>query len=205
MDRLKLLATAFRPDQFPPPRGMEVILAGRSNVGKSSLVNQLAGVPPKERPKQGAKVSSLPGCTRSVNFFNLWPGVILVDLPGFGYAALPEKVRREAGALIEHYLQNRPNIGLIIHVVDVRHPLQALDWQMLEWGRHFHYPYLLTLNKCDKLSRSLIDQHRRQILESLQAWGWQPEIVAASALKGMGIPEIKKKLREKQAAFHPSA
>jgi GTP-binding protein len=193
---LKLLATAFRPDQFPKPLGEEVILAGRSNVGKSSLINLLAGIPQKNVVKEGARVSSKPGCTRSVNFFQLWPGVVLVDLPGFGYAKLPLNVRHECATLIKDYLASRPHIGMILHLADIRHPLQPLDWQMLEWGRHFQHPYLLCFNKCDKLSRSQLAQRRREMELVFETKPWKPEMVTLSAMTGQGLPELKKRLRD---------
>lgn len=124
------LAAASRPDQFPPPTGVEVAFAGRSNVGKSSLLNRLMG------RKRLARTSSTPGCTRQVTFFEARTAdqllLRLVDLPGYGYAKRSQSERRSWGSLVESYLLERPTLALVVVLVDVRRGIEPDDQQLLE-------------------------------------------------------------------------
>lgn len=187
---MTLLATAYTPEQFPSARAPEVVLVGRSNVGKSSLANRLAGLSIRQLRRQGARVSGKPGCTRSINFYQLWKDLTLVDLPGYGFARLPGRQRREIGQLVEAYLRNRPSIALILHVVDARLPLQKSDWEMLEWSRQFGYFHLLAMNKCDKLSRPSIGSRKADILRELKTAQISAGLIAVSAETGQGVSEL---------------
>lgn len=116
-----------KPSGLPPPRGLEVAFAGRSNAGKSSAINTLAN------HTRLAFVSKTPGRTQLINFFRLQNGAVLVDLPGYGYAEVPEAVRRQWQHLLEDYLTRRPNLIGLVLIMDSRHPLKDRDRTMIGW------------------------------------------------------------------------
>jgi GTP-binding protein len=197
----KLLQTAYAPDQFLEPHDWEIALAGRSNVGKSSLLNRLAGLTSRDVRKTSARISSQPGCTRSINFYQFWDKVLLVDLPGFGYAHASLATRRALGELVDAYLDKRPVIACVLHVVDARLPLQAIDKKMLAWGKHFGYFHLLALNKCDKLSRTEMEKQKKIFRKAvLEAAGQETPMIAVSAKTGAGLAELTRALREAVAS-----
>ncbi|NLB83964.1 MAG: ribosome biogenesis GTP-binding protein YsxC, partial [Synergistaceae bacterium] len=148
--KVRTEATAYLPNQFPPPSLPEIAVAGRSNVGKSSLINRLIGV-------RLARVAAAPGKTRSVNFF-LVEGVPdpfrLVDLPGYGYASRSKGERIKWSSLIESYISRRKNLALILHLVDFRHGLLENDRALQDWVRSMKIPLLVAFTKGDKISRS---------------------------------------------------
>jgi GTP-binding protein len=193
---LKLQATAYTVDQIPAPGPREIILVGRSNVGKSSIINRMAGLTARNDKKQAARISSQPGCTRSLNFYAFWDQVLLVDMPGYGYAKMSLAQRRELAQLVEGYMKDRPTIACILHVLDARLPLQESDKKMLDWGQHFAYFYLLVLNKCDKLSRIELEKRKKNIAKSFSDQSWQPKLLTVSAKTGLGIAELTRTVRD---------
>ncbi len=152
-------SSAARPDDLPPDTGCEVAFAGRSNAGKSSVLNRLCG------RKQLARTSKTPGRTQLINFFSLTTTASLVDLPGYGYAKASQEKQRQWTALLEHYFANRRSLQGIMLVMDIRHPLREVDWSMLDWCMHYSCDVHILLNKADKLSRN---QAHKQ-LHSLQS------------------------------------
>ncbi|MHC1751470.1 ribosome biogenesis GTP-binding protein YihA/YsxC [Humidesulfovibrio sp.] len=143
-----LVKTAYVISQMEPSDEPQVALAGRSNVGKSSLINCLAG------RKALAKVSSTPGKTQSVNFFRIAPGgYTLVDLPGYGYARRSQTERAKWGTLIEHFLKGNPGLKAVAVLLDVRITPQQSDLEMVSWLRHQGIPILPVLTKCDKVNQ----------------------------------------------------
>lgn len=140
----------------------EVALAGRSNVGKSSLLNCLVN------RRNLARTSNTPGRTRTLNFYLINNRFYLVDLPGYGYARVPEKMRASWGPLIEGYLSCRPELRGVIQIVDLRHPPTAQDVQLYQWLKHHHLPAVVVATKADKLSKS---QGLRQLLVVRQTLG----------------------------------
>jgi GTP-binding protein len=143
----EFLTSANRGDQFLPDEGLEVAFAGRSNAGKSSALNTITG------RKALARTSKTPGRTQLVNFFSLDQGRRLVDLPGYGYAKVPEAIRRHWRALMEAYFVNRRSLVGLVLVMDCRHPLTDFDKQMLEWTTTNGCRVHILLTKADKLSR----------------------------------------------------
>ncbi len=132
---------------LPPPFGMEVAFAGRSNSGKSSAINTLAN------RTRLAFVSKTPGRTQLINFFALGEDRYLVDLPGYGYAAVPEKIRVHWKSVLSTYLQTRSSLRGLVLIMDVRRPLTDLDLQMLSWFQSTGNPVHVLLTKADKLNR----------------------------------------------------
>jgi len=143
-----LVKTAYVISQMEPSDEPQVALAGRSNVGKSSLINCLAG------RKALAKVSSTPGKTQSVNFFRIAPGdYTLVDLPGYGFARRSKTEKAKWGQLIEHFLKGNPGLKAVAVLIDVRVTPQQSDLEMVSWLRHQNIPILPVLTKCDKVNQ----------------------------------------------------
>lgn len=145
--RAAYLTSAAKFSQCPPDEGWEVAFAGRSNAGKSSAINSLTG------NSKLAKTSRTPGRTQLINFFELSDSQRLVDLPGYGFAKVPLAVKREWTKQLENYLQQRQCLRGMILLMDVRHPLQAFDQQMLDWALSASMPVHILLTKADKLKR----------------------------------------------------
>ena len=143
-----LEAVAVRPAQYPAPVMPEIAFAGRSNVGKSSLLNLLTG------RKSLARVSGSPGKTRTINFYNIDSKFRIVDLPGYGYAKVSKTTSREWGPMMEDYLQNRQNLLKVVQLVDIRHEPSAQDIQMYDYLRHYGLDGLIVATKADKVSRN---------------------------------------------------
>ncbi len=137
-------------NQFPEDIGREVAFAGRSNSGKSSVVNAICG------QKKLARISKIPGRTQAINFFQVTDERRLVDLPGYGYAKVPDSIRRQWRKLLEHYLSHRQSLRGIMLVMDIRHPLNEFDQQMLEWCSYYEFSATILLNKADKLNRGQV-------------------------------------------------
>ena len=170
---------------LPAPSGPEIAFAGRSNAGKSSAINTLA------RHTRLAYVSKTPGRTQLINFFRLKDGAVLVDLPGYGYAQVPEKVRLTWQQLLENYLRTRSSLVGLVLIMDARHPLKPLDRQMLEWFSPTGRPVLVLLTKSDKLTRSEAARTLDKVRESLQPFGNQVSCQLFSSLKKIGCEEVE--------------
>lgn len=143
----QFLTSSWQPRQFPADQGVEVAFAGRSNAGKSSALNAITG------RKDLARTSKTPGRTQLINFFALNERQRLADLPGYGYAKVPEKMREHWRELMTSYVQTRASLGGLVIVMDSRRPLTDFDWQMLEWAGAQNVPTYLLLTKVDKLSK----------------------------------------------------
>jgi GTP-binding protein len=175
---------------FPRDRIPEVAIAGRSNVGKSSLVNRLTGV------RNLARTSSSPGKTRLINFYRLEQAFFLVDLPGFGYAKVPKAESRQWKQLVEQYFRSRSTIALVIQLVDSRMEPTNLDHQLYGWLGELGVPRLIVATKADKLSGNQRAVQQRAISE---AFGGEA-VVFSSAVTGAGCNEIWKRMAEANRA-----
>lgn len=144
----EFIKSAAKPTHYPPADFPEIAFAGRSNVGKSSLINVLVN------RKSLVRTSSTPGRTQLINFFAVNEQFSLVDLPGYGYARVPLAVKKEWGPMMETYLSKRPNLRGVVLIFDIRRTPVAEDRQMLDWLRSYDIPPLLVVTKCDKVSRN---------------------------------------------------
>ncbi len=184
----QFLQSATTINTLPPELGFEIAFAGRSNAGKSSTLNRLC------QQKSLARTSKTPGRTQLINFFSLPEGKFLVDLPGYGYAKVPERVKLEWQNFIESYLTKRfPLCGLVI-VMDIRRPMLEYDLNMLEWANIRNLPVHVVLNKSDKLKHG---QAKTALLKTQQQLKKLNENYSAqifSATKGVGTEELESKL-----------
>ena len=176
----QFIISAARPEQFPPETEAEIAFLGRSNVGKSSLLNVLVGADGL------AHTSSRPGCTQWINFYRVDGGYRFVDLPGYGFAKVPQQISSQWKALIEHYLLEREALRLSVIVLDMRRGWMEKDIELRDWLEAQGRPYLVAATKADKL-KSQKDRH-----ESLRALrkGYSGEILECSAITGRGVREI---------------
>lgn len=179
--------SAASPEQFPGDGLPEVAFLGRSNVGKSSLLNALAGI------RNLARVSSTPGRTRLVNFFRVGDDFYLADLPGYGYARVSEAERRSWEGLVTSYITDRTPLALAVLLVDLRHEPTAGDETMRAWLDHEGLPYVVVGTKADKLSKSEVAR-RKRALET--GFGRQAEgVFAVSALSRADVSGLWKTVR----------
>lgn len=176
----KFLLSTARPDQFPPGFEREVAFVGRSNAGKSSLINKLTG------QTKLAFTSSRPGCTRLINFYQYGEDLRLVDLPGYGFAAGPVEDKIAWKALIDSYLQYRQQLLLVVLVLDSRRGWTERDLQMKEWLEHQKKNYLVVATKVDKLNQK---EYQSGIAALRKEMGGVDPI-PFSALNGRGVREI---------------
>lgn len=160
-------------DSFP-----EVAFVGRSNVGKSSAINVLLS------RRKAARVSSQPGRTQMINCFRLNELIRFVDLPGYGFAKVPLRVKQQWGRMIENYLLNRTDLRLVVILIDVRHKPQEMDLQMVEVVRHYNIPFLLLATKADKMKRNALANQLKVLKQGFGVTGGQ--IMTFSSLNGDG-------------------
>ena len=177
--------SANREAQFPAAARVEIAFAGRSNAGKSSALNTLTN------QKTLARVSRTPGRTQLINYFALPDaGCFLVDLPGYGYAEVPEQVRAHWQALLGRYLLQREVLRGVVLLMDIRHPMKELDVRMLECCAERQLPAHVLLTKADKLSRSVAEKQLRALRSELLNWHVPFSVQLFSSLKRLGLPEL---------------
>lgn len=178
--------------QCPPETGAEVAFAGRSNAGKSSSINTLT------QNSRLARTSKTPGRTQLINFFSLHKGTDqrLVDLPGYGFAKVPEKVKLEWQRNLSEYLLHRQSLRGIVLVMDIRHPLTEFDQMMLQWADEVNKPVHILLTKSDKLKRGAAKNALQQVRNALKEWQDLVSIQTFSSLKKDGVDQLRNKLDE---------
>jgi len=191
---VEFIISAFSESQYPDSERTEIAFAGRSNVGKSSLINTLVN------RKSLAKTSSRPGRTQSINFFRMGQSLYFVDLPGYGFARVPIKVKKSWQHMVETYLRNRSNLKAVIVIIDIRRDLASGDINLLNWLKHYNIPSIPVLTKDDKVSRqqarSRADMIGRQFEEILPA---TPTIFTAKTSQGREeVWEKTKRLQQGQ-------
>ncbi|MDD6620568.1 MAG: ribosome biogenesis GTP-binding protein YihA/YsxC [Eubacteriales bacterium] len=169
--------------QLPESKEPEIAFAGRSNVGKSSLLNKLFN------RKQLARVSSVPGKTVTINFYDV-DNVKFVDLPGYGYAKLSKQELSRFGELMEGYFKTDRNIALVVQLIDMRHPLTKDDMGMINFMKEMNIPFIIVMTKADKLKKKAYEE-RLKLLRQELAFAGDVHIIPFSAVTGQGINGIK--------------
>ncbi|MFP1869156.1 ribosome biogenesis GTP-binding protein YihA/YsxC [Lonsdalea quercina] len=173
---------------LPADSGIEVAFAGRSNAGKSSALNTLTN------QKSLARTSKTPGRTQLINLFEVVDGVRLVDLPGYGYAEVPEEMKRKWQRALGEYLQKRQCLQGLVVLMDIRHPLKDLDQQMLEWAVAAELPVLVLLTKADKLAQGARKAQLNMVREAILPLMGDIQVETFSSLKKSGVDKLREKL-----------
>ena len=175
---------------LPEESGLEVAFSGRSNSGKSSTLNCLCD------QKGLARVSKTPGRTQLINFFELPDNNRLVDLPGYGYAKVPEKLKLEWQKFIESYMTERTTLAGLVIIMDIRHPMRDYDHIMLSWAESRQLPTHLILNKSDKLKQGVISNTLRETRKALEQYDLPTSVQTFSSLKKLGVNELTSQLNQ---------
>jgi len=174
----EFVTSAVKPDQYPPAEHPEIAFAGRSNVGKSSLINKLI------RRRRLVKTSSTPGRTQLINFFIINSDLMMVDLPGYGYAKVPAAVKKKWGPMVETYLSHRDTLKAVVVLMDLRRTPKVEEFNLLDWLRNYSITAIPVLTKCDKLSRT---KQKKQLNAAALALSLPEEqLTLFSAKTGMG-------------------
>lgn len=181
--KAELEAVTARKDQYPEDNLKEIAFAGRSNVGKSSLLNLLTG------RKKLAKVSGNPGKTRTINFYRINDTFRIVDLPGYGYAKVSKSVSESWGSMMETYFENRQGLIKVVQLVDIRHAPSKQDVQMYDFLRHYGLDGLVAATKADKVSRNELQKCIRQIRTTLKLSA-DDKVIPVSSLNKTGHEEL---------------
>ncbi|HEU19507.1 MAG TPA: YihA family ribosome biogenesis GTP-binding protein [Deltaproteobacteria bacterium] len=184
---VKFIKSATHPSHYPDSDLPEVAFAGRSNVGKSSLINALVN------RKNIAKTSGTPGKTRLINFFLINDRLSFVDLPGYGFAKVSSEVKKSWGPMIETYLKERKNLRLVVVILDMRRDPSKDDISLVDWLSHYNRPVIFIVTKADKLSKNQAVVRVRKIRQFLEGCN-DAEIILFSAKTGLGKDAIWQKL-----------
>ena len=196
----RFVTAAVDPSQFPPPGAPEIAFLGRSNVGKSSLINSLVG-------SKIAKTSNTPGRTQTINFFQVrrpgkpHPDFIFADLPGYGYARVPREITERWTHFITPYLEKRESLALCLSIVDVTIPPQQLDLQLLDWLRHAQRNFVVVATKTDRISSNQLRPSLRKLGEQLAVP--QDQIIPFSAKARVGYDELWRAIKQAAGIEEP--
>ena len=185
----EFVKSATEPSQYPEGDLPEAAFVGRSNVGKSSLINTLV------QRKKLARTSQTPGCTQNINFFQVNNQFSFVDLPGYGYAKAPLPVRKKWGPMVETYLKERKTLQLVIFILDIRRDPSPEDIDLINWFRFYNISFVFVLTKIDKLSRSQVAMRKRMIVKLIEM-NPCPEMIHFSAKTGEGREQIWKAIKD---------
>ena len=185
----EFLTAAVKPSGYPPPGPPEIVFAGRSNVGKSSLINCLTG------RKKLVRVSNRPGRTQQINFFSINQDQIrFVDLPGYGFAKVPLSVKHSWQKMIEVYLTTRPTLSAVVSILDIRRGPTPDDLNLLAWLKAQNITILIAVTKADKLSRNQQNNQLRKSLPQIQSFDPTPTLFSSQT--GQGRKELWARIEE---------
>ncbi|MCL1980743.1 MAG: ribosome biogenesis GTP-binding protein YihA/YsxC [Proteobacteria bacterium] len=184
--KVEFLLSAHTSRQMPPPAHAEIAFAGRSNVGKSSLINRLVG------RTNLVKTSGKPGKTQSLNYFLVDNCLYLVDLPGYGFARVSQQVRQQWRGLISDYIETRATLACVVVIIDLRHELKTLDRELIDWLRYLGKPMLPVYTKADKLSRNQQEKNGAALDAGLTLNA--SERILFSAQTGQGVEPLRRRL-----------
>ena len=187
-NKVRFVTSAPDIRHLPDDSGVEVAFAGRSNAGKSSALNALTN------QKNLARTSKTPGRTQLINLFELEPGKRLVDLPGYGYAQVPEEMKRKWQRALAEYLEKRQSLQGLVVLMDIRHPLKDLDQQMILWAVESNVQVLVLLTKADKLASGARKAQLNMVREAVLAFNGDVQVEAFSSLKKLGVDKLRQKL-----------
>jgi len=182
------VTSAVKPAQYPAPEFPEIAFAGRSNVGKSSLINTLVN------RKRLVKTSTTPGRTQLINFFIVNADLMLVDLPGFGYAKVPAAVKKQWGPMIETYLSGRPSLKAVVLLMDLRRTPGIEELAFMDWLQQYGVASVPVLTKADKLSKTEQIKQRKRIADALERT--VESLILFSAKTGLGRETIWRQLED---------
>lgn len=183
--KAEFMLSVAQLNQLPPDQGIEIAIVGRSNAGKSSVLNQLT------QNKSLARVSKTPGRTQHINLFALDTKRRIADLPGYGYAKVPPDMKIHWQKTMEAYLSTRQCLKGLILIMDIRHPLKDFDEYMLDWATQSRLPTHILLNKADKLTLNHLKKTLTAVTREINQYGPDVTVQAFSALRGDGIQELR--------------
>lgn len=183
--KAEFMISAVKPEQYPEGNRPELAVSGRSNVGKSSLINKFVN------RKNLAKVGRTPGKTQTINFFNMNDEWYLVDFPGYGYAKVSHETRAQWGKMMQTYFKKRNNLGGVIQLVDIRHKPTEDDRMMINMLWENEIPALVVATKADKIARGQRPKYLKVIAEAFEMQDWQ-SIIPFSSEDGTGLDELHK-------------
>jgi GTP-binding protein len=186
----RFITSAPDINQMPADSGIEIAFAGRSNAGKSSALNTIT------QHKSLARTSKTPGRTQLINVFELSEGKRLIDLPGYGYAKVPEEMKLKWQQALSVYLQQRESLKGLVVLMDIRHPLKDIDQQLLQWASESNLPVLALLTKCDKLKPGPRKSEVLRVREAVTVFGGDIRVESFSSLKGLGLDRAREILSE---------
>lgn len=189
-NQIQFLKSVAENRGLPPDEGAEVAFAGRSNAGKSSALNAITGI------NKLARTSKLPGRTQLINFFELDPHRRLVDLPGYGFAKVPEAVKLRWQKLLARYIKERECLKGIVLLMDIRHPLTPLDREMVKWGASHDLPLHILLTKSDKLKRGAAQNTLLHVRRELSGYEDYVTVQLFSSVSKAGMEDVHQKLNE---------
>ena len=184
---VEFIKSAFQEKHYPPPDRPEIAFAGKSNVGKSSLINTLVN------RRKLARTSSTPGRTQAINFFRFGKSLYLVDLPGYGFARVPLKVKKSWGKMVEDYLRTRPTLKAVVVILDIRRDPSAGDEDLIGWLNYYHIEPIIVLTKADKVSRQQTHNRTRRIRDDLKGVSFSTPVIFSSHTR-QGVEELWKEI-----------
>lgn len=188
-NKVEFMISAVSDAQYPDTPLKEIALSGRSNVGKSSFINSVSG------RKNIARISSKPGKTVTLNFYNMDEQFLFVDVPGYGYAKQSKKEREKWGKMIESYLTERKELACVVQLIDIRHKPSQDDVMMYDYLKHFELPVIVVCTKSDKISKNKVQQHLKVIREDLEIED-EDVIIPFSSVDKKNLPLVMNAISE---------